>query len=151
MIRRPPRSTLFPYTTLFRSRLAEPAPSFIGGRKQCRLFVQRPFRGHGCGPRFRAAARENLENSFLLRQPIPASEYLAHARVLWSGKLFKKLDDEIGSHGGPIARGRANIVDGTNLSDHALSNSTDQRWLDLFPGERALRFIQAQRNGRNAS
>src|SRR5256885_13279794 len=72
MIRRPPRSTLFPYTTLFRSRLAETAPSFIGGRKQCRLFVQRPFRGHGCGPRFRAAARENLENSFLLRQPIPA-------------------------------------------------------------------------------
>src|SRR3712207_7848184 len=26
MIRRPPRSTLFPYTTLFRSRLAEPVP-----------------------------------------------------------------------------------------------------------------------------
>src|SRR5215210_2518457 len=25
MIRRPPRSTLFPYTTLFRSRLADPA------------------------------------------------------------------------------------------------------------------------------
>src|SRR5256885_2211647 len=63
-------------------RLAETAPSFIAGRKQCRLFVQRPFRGHGCGPRFRAAARENLENSFLLGQPIPASEYLAHARVL---------------------------------------------------------------------
>src|SRR5947209_16891620 len=30
MIRRPPRSTLFPYTTLFRSGLACPAPS---GRK----------------------------------------------------------------------------------------------------------------------
>src|SRR5260370_5726726 len=27
MIRRPPRSTLFPYTTLFRSRLGSPAPS----------------------------------------------------------------------------------------------------------------------------
>src|SRR3712207_8321278 len=27
MIRRPPRSTLFPYTTLFRSRVAIPAPS----------------------------------------------------------------------------------------------------------------------------
>src|SRR3712207_7724516 len=26
MIRRPPRSTLFPYTTLFRSRLAQPVP-----------------------------------------------------------------------------------------------------------------------------
>src|SRR3712207_8767737 len=35
MIRRPPRSTLFPYTTLFRSegvaRLAEPAPLVAGG------------------------------------------------------------------------------------------------------------------------
>src|SRR3712207_8139220 len=27
MIRRPPRSTLFPYTTLFRSRTPEPVPS----------------------------------------------------------------------------------------------------------------------------
>src|SRR3972149_7722462 len=27
MIRRPPRSTLFPYTTLFRSRCAGPAPT----------------------------------------------------------------------------------------------------------------------------
>src|SRR2546428_10547832 len=36
MIRRPPRSTLFPYTTLFRSR---------------------PGRGNGPGPRHRAACR----------------------------------------------------------------------------------------------
>src|SRR2546430_7528987 len=28
MIRRPPRSTLFPYTTLFRSHLRSPMPSF---------------------------------------------------------------------------------------------------------------------------
>src|SRR3712207_7744485 len=28
MIRRPPRSTLFPYTTLFRSRSTLPAPSY---------------------------------------------------------------------------------------------------------------------------
>src|SRR3712207_8678780 len=34
MIRRPPRSTLFPYTTLFRSRLMRPAPRRLiqGGR-----------------------------------------------------------------------------------------------------------------------
>src|SRR6266849_9743033 len=33
MIRRPPRSTLFPYTTLFRSRLWPPArPGRVGGR-----------------------------------------------------------------------------------------------------------------------
>src|SRR5258707_3486765 len=30
MIRRPPRSTLFPYTTLFRSRAASPAASLTG-------------------------------------------------------------------------------------------------------------------------
>src|SRR2546422_10802113 len=30
MIRRPPRSTLFPYTTLFRSRLRDPALRAIG-------------------------------------------------------------------------------------------------------------------------
>src|SRR3989449_6655491 len=30
MIRRPPRSTLFPYTTLFRSLTAHPAPDRVG-------------------------------------------------------------------------------------------------------------------------
>src|SRR3712207_7392659 len=29
MIRRPPRSTLFPYTTLFRSRAAEPGQEYL--------------------------------------------------------------------------------------------------------------------------
>src|SRR3712207_8856144 len=32
MIRRPPRSTLFPYTTLFRSRDAQGAPAVVVGR-----------------------------------------------------------------------------------------------------------------------
>src|SRR6266850_4746937 len=42
MIRRPPRSTLFPYTTLFRSR---PAPRRAGShRRQCRA---RSGRRHG--------------------------------------------------------------------------------------------------------
>src|SRR3989441_8107151 len=31
MIRRPPRSTLFPYTTLFRSQLAGPRPEHLAG------------------------------------------------------------------------------------------------------------------------
>src|SRR5436305_11290836 len=31
MIRRPPRSTLFPYTTLFRSPAFRPGPRFVGG------------------------------------------------------------------------------------------------------------------------
>src|SRR3712207_7942092 len=35
MIRRPPRSTLFPYTTLFRSDLAQGVPENFG-RRRCR-------------------------------------------------------------------------------------------------------------------
>src|SRR2546422_5297109 len=38
MIRRPPRSTLFPYTTLFRSR--HTSPFFIGLALLCELFDQ---------------------------------------------------------------------------------------------------------------
>src|SRR2546427_8360794 len=33
MIRRPPRSTLFPYTTLFRSRVREPSPILLRRRE----------------------------------------------------------------------------------------------------------------------
>src|SRR2546429_5174745 len=36
MIRRPPRSTLFPYTTLFRSLRRAPLTSHSGGRWTCR-------------------------------------------------------------------------------------------------------------------
>src|SRR2546428_5006627 len=43
MIRRPPRSTLFPYTTLFRSRSDHPLPPGGRGRGKARL----PARRHG--------------------------------------------------------------------------------------------------------
>src|SRR3712207_8387439 len=44
MIRRPPRSTLFPYTTLFRSRLAAAAGSvFQGLRAPTVAEVREPF------------------------------------------------------------------------------------------------------------
>src|SRR2546426_5520685 len=36
MIRRPPRSTLFPYTTLFRSRCSQPLPA-LRGKSRVRL------------------------------------------------------------------------------------------------------------------
>src|SRR5258708_27969983 len=36
MIRRPPRSTLFPYTTLFRSELRRRHVGQLPGRRQCR-------------------------------------------------------------------------------------------------------------------
>src|SRR5256885_8784982 len=51
MIRRPPRSTLFPYTTLFRSPDARRA----GGARDVEPWGERPHRGdaHDPGPRAR--------------------------------------------------------------------------------------------------
>src|SRR2546430_6977257 len=55
MIRRPPRSTLFPYTTLFRSRDAEHRNDSErhGGPGGCRVSVPTPYlggaRADGCG------------------------------------------------------------------------------------------------------
>src|SRR5256885_4443321 len=47
MIRRPPRSTLFPYTTLFRSRCLRPVICWaeMAGLRKCRD----PYLGHGGG------------------------------------------------------------------------------------------------------
>src|SRR5258708_17706217 len=43
MIRRPPRSTLFPYTTLFRSRIAQQADHESGRRAPSRLRADRVY------------------------------------------------------------------------------------------------------------
>src|SRR3712207_7074156 len=48
MIRRPPRSTLFPYTTLFRS-LWEPRPADRGPREDRRPAGGTARRASGCG------------------------------------------------------------------------------------------------------
>src|SRR3712207_6968768 len=47
MIRRPPRSTLFPYTTLFRSQihLARPPPAAVGRGRQRAVGSAVPFFG----------------------------------------------------------------------------------------------------------
>src|ERR1700687_1991657 len=57
---------------------AEAAPNFIRNRKKRSLFVHRPVRGHARRPSFRTAASKNLVSCFLVRQPIPPSEHLAH-------------------------------------------------------------------------
>src|SRR5256885_10670038 len=55
MIRRPPRSTLFPYTTLFRSQATRPQPGGSGGGVQ-----RAPGRGERPGPARRGVARGGL-------------------------------------------------------------------------------------------
>src|SRR5256885_8824660 len=49
MIRRPPRSTLFPYTTLFRSRIGQPhhAAGMVAATLFQRLTESRPAPGQG--------------------------------------------------------------------------------------------------------
>src|SRR2546430_6453816 len=48
MIRRPPRSTLFPYTTLFRSSTS-PVPASASPRAKCQNTVTVAIAGSGCG------------------------------------------------------------------------------------------------------
>src|SRR3712207_8949022 len=62
MIRRPPRSTLFPYTTLFRSQLAEAAPARLVHGPPHRVEVVFP----GAEERHAPAAAGAQE-----RQPVP--------------------------------------------------------------------------------
>src|SRR5260370_37492656 len=57
---------------------AETAPNLIGSLKQCCIIAHRSFRCHARGPSFRAAAGKDLRNDFLVRQPVRASEHLAH-------------------------------------------------------------------------
>src|SRR2546427_3115948 len=60
MIRRPPRSTLFPYTTLFRSQLGRPDPD----RVPRAVRVQRPGRAGGL-PAAEPAARRDRKSTRL--------------------------------------------------------------------------------------
>src|SRR5689334_24420838 len=70
MIRRPPRSTLFPYTTLFRSQLGERVRADHSGLpeervdRHVRRSDERPGVRGGCAlPRFRADRKSTRLNS----------------------------------------------------------------------------------------
>src|SRR2546423_11842628 len=70
MIRRPPRSTLFPYTTLFRSRLAQVlGPS---GQRAARLAQQDALRGADDG--LQAAAAQPVHRQGRAEHPAGRSE-----------------------------------------------------------------------------
>src|SRR5207247_7147968 len=70
MIRRPPRSTLFPYTTLFRSPLPEHGVEVVAGRFYVALHEgdgARPVQGELVRVEHRGAARGAEERDELLR------------------------------------------------------------------------------------
>src|SRR2546425_5551213 len=62
MIRRPPRSTLFPYTTLFRSqKFLRASTSFAGVRSPVQLIIRGASRKRSLNPSFRRSEEHTSE------------------------------------------------------------------------------------------
>src|SRR5688572_31967320 len=86
MIRRPPRSTLFPYTTLFRSRGRRPAPA--ARRRRPVPPARRRRLGGARGPRDRKSTRLNSSHSqisyavFCLKKKKISKNQLIRKKVL---------------------------------------------------------------------
>src|SRR2546430_12238374 len=80
MIRRPPRSTLFPYTTLFRSRARPPLPRRRGGERD----RARRARGGRADDGGRARARRSEEHT---------SELQSQSNLVCRLLLEKKKND----------------------------------------------------------
>src|SRR2546425_12848431 len=91
MIRRPPRSTLFPYTTLFRSRIEAPQPALADRHQPRAPQVGEVPRGGGLGDvqYFHEVADTEL----------PALEKVQDAQT---GRVGQGAEQSIGSWGGGI-------------------------------------------------
>src|SRR5438034_4845425 len=100
MIRRPPRSTLFPYTTLFRSLFASPftnAEAWVTVEREG-LIEQRRLR---------------IASGATTRSEEHTSELQSHSDLVCRLLLEKKKEEEIGSLAGPspIIRSRHTRVE----------------------------------------
>src|SRR5258708_31984826 len=89
MIRRPPRSTLFPYTTLFRSRPLDARRSRRTGCRQGRprRFVGRPCAPCRASPRSARGVRRSEEHTSELQSP----DHLVCRLLLEKKKKNKKV------------------------------------------------------------
>src|SRR5256884_1692856 len=96
MIRRPPRSTLFPYTTLFRSRHSQPTRGVAG----------RSSRSGKAPVKTRMQALLDLGQSVWL-------DYLRRG-MLQSGELQRMIDD-----------GLRGMTSNPTIFEHAIGGSTD--------------------------
>src|SRR5690242_20813899 len=95
MIRRPPRPTLFPYTTLFRSRPFDPADALTGegkigdvGRRRGPAGGRRSGGGHGLGHRRSISLRLKRRRSG--RSEEHTSELQSHVNLVCRLLLEKK-------------------------------------------------------------
>src|SRR3712207_8211862 len=100
MIRRPPRSTLFPYTTLFRSPAPAPPPPRSSPRA---ALSRRARRGRIAGPprsgRWRAARppspRSEEHTSELQSRQYLVCRLLLEKKKKGSAQLTDKVDDRV--------------------------------------------------------
>src|SRR3712207_8612647 len=88
MIRRPPRSTLFPYTTLFRSRAGLAGPATPRRRGPA---ADRPGRRDG-GGRGRLAARDRGRRSEEHTSELQSRQYLVCRLLLEKKKKTKTIN-----------------------------------------------------------
>src|SRR5260370_6481706 len=93
MIRRPPRSTLFPYTTLFRS---EQPPRESRQQSRTRVFTNYPDRGNRY-PSYRPVAIicEYTRSTLLSRSEEHTSELQSHLNLVCRLLLEKKKRNAI--------------------------------------------------------
>src|SRR2546427_9917733 len=104
MIRRPPRSTLFPYTTLFRSPRVAPVPHFQRRPRWLAAEHLAHALGYGrVGSRVaRGTAREDVEKAFHV-SPQPAQR---DAFAIGGGRFQGLVREDLGPQAGGISAGR---------------------------------------------
>src|SRR5258706_3998564 len=90
MIRRPPRSTLFPYTTLFRSLVSRTRPAQVGAETRC------PPRGMERNRSSRGAPRKKARGG--VRSEEHTSELQSLTNLVCRLLLEKKKKTAVGSH-----------------------------------------------------
>src|SRR3712207_8300133 len=95
MIRRPPRSTLFPYTTLFRSRVLARQERRHGDREDPRQLLGRVARVVGVWLRDRVRRRELVRRRQRLPLPVRADRKStrlnsSHANISYAVFCLKK-------------------------------------------------------------
>src|SRR3989442_10011139 len=97
MIRRPPRSTLFPYTTLFRSLANEVIVPLEGAGDHLKLTVNSPLKVHGAAKvPARRAPDLGEHNDEILKQLDRKSTRLnsSHVRISYAVFCLKKKKKE---------------------------------------------------------
>src|SRR2546427_5287954 len=93
MIRRPPRSTLFPYTTLFRSPPARRADGVRGGAPDQAVLWQRA--AARCLGRLQAPVRHSSDPGVLRRDRKSTRLNSSHSQISYAVFCLKKKKNKI--------------------------------------------------------